>query len=234
MQQLVKPSEYAQMHGLSRQSVYAKIKRGTLPSRKIDGRYYVIVAEDIEPQVDKEGGQEPIEHVSLINEYREILKAKDETISVLKASIEDLKEANAQITKTLQEEINLLKQAFNEMRSIYKSEHHLAHIKEERVAKEEEHIEAETDEEPSDTQTESEKPAAKEKREKRKKKGDEREEDCWIPLGDLIQRKQYNYNRAKQVVKRFKKAYKKGDKRIKKQNGIYFISCYDFYEDILE
>lgn len=222
------------MHGLSRQSVYAKIKRGTLPSRKIDGRYYVIVAEDIEPQVDKEGGQEPIEHVSLINEYREILKAKDETISVLKASIEDLKEANAQITKTLQEEINLLKQAFNEMRSIYKSEHHLAHIKEERVAKEEEHIEAETDEEPSDTQTESEKPAAKEKREKRKKKGDEREEDCWIPLGDLIQRKQYNYNRAKQVVKRFKKAYKKGDKRIKKQNGIYFISCYDFYEDILE
>jgi len=113
------------MHGLSRQSVYAKIKRGTLPSRKIDGRYYVIVAEDVEPQIDKSESQEPIEHVSLINEYREILKAKDETIAVLKASIEDLKEANAQITQTLQEEIDLLKQAFNEMRSIYRSGHHL-------------------------------------------------------------------------------------------------------------
>ncbi len=232
MQQLVKPSEYAQMHGLSRQSVYAKIKRGTLPSRKIDGRYYVIVAEDVEPQIDKSVSQEPIEHVSLINEYREILKAKDETIAVLKASIEDLKEANAQITQTLQEEINLLKQAFNEMRSIYRSGHHLPHAKEGAASEEEEHIEVEPDEEVP--QEESRKSDEKQKREKKRKKGQEEEEECWIPLGDLIQRKQYNYNRAKQVVKRFKKAYKKGDRRIKKQNGIYFISCYDFYEDILE
>jgi len=102
MQQLVKPSEYAKMHGLSRQSVYAKIKRGTLPSRKIDGRYYVIVATDIESEVDNSATNEKIEHVSLIDEYREILKAKDETIDILKASIEDLKEANAQITQTPQ------------------------------------------------------------------------------------------------------------------------------------
>jgi len=219
------------MHGLSRQSVYAKIKRGTLPSRKIDGRYYVIVAEDVEPQIDKSESQEPIEHVSLINEYREILKAKDETIAVLKASIEDLKEANAQITQTLQEEIDLLKQAFNEMRSIYRSGHHLPYTKEEGALEEEEHIEVEPHEERP--QNKIRKSDEKQKREKKRKRGEE-EEDCWIPLGDLIQRKQYNYNRAKQVVKRFKKAYKKGDKRIKKQNGIYFISCYDFYEDILE
>ncbi len=235
MQQLVKPSEYAQMHGLSRQSVYAKIKRGTLPSRKIDGRYYVIVAEDVDPQIDKSVSQEPIEHVSLIDEYREILKAKDETIAVLKASIEDLKEANAQITQTLQEEIDLLKQAFNEMRSIYRSGHHLPHAKEEISSEEEGHIEVEPDEE--ETQEESSKRVKegdKPKKGKKREKAQEEEEECWIPLGDLIQRKQYNYNRAKQVVKRFKKAYKKGDKRIKKQNGIYFISCYDFYEDILE
>ncbi len=232
MQQLVKPSEYAQMHGLSRQSVYAKIKRGTLPSRKIDGRYYVIVAEDVDPQIDKSVSQEPIEHVSLIDEYREILKAKDETIEVLKASIEDLKEANAQITQTLQEEIDLLKQAFNEMRSIYRSGHHLPHMEEGVASEEEGHIEVEPDEEVP--QEESRKSDEKQKREKKRKKRSEEEEECWIPLGDLIQRKQYNYNRAKQVVKRFKKAYKKGDKRIKKQNGIYFISCYDFYEDILE
>ncbi len=236
MQQLVKPSEYAQMHGLSRQSVYAKIKRGTLPSRKIDGRYYVIVADNIEPEVDKNGsGEETIEHVSLINEYREILKAKDETIEVLKASIEDLKEANAQITNTLQEEIELLKQAFHEMRTIYQSGRHLAHSPE-ATPEEEPHIDiepSETDErERAEEKRAEEKTPQKRKKEKKKRRSEE--EDCWIPLGDLIQRKQYNYNRAKQVVKRFKKAYKKGDRRIKKQNGIYFISCYDFYEDILE
>ncbi|WP_456401666.1 DUF3972 domain-containing protein [Hydrogenimonas sp.] len=231
MQQLVKPSEYAQMHGLSRQSVYAKIKRGTLPSRKIDGRYYVIVAGNIEPEVDKSGNNdESIEHVSLINEYREILKAKDETIEVLKASIEDLKEANAQITNTLQEEINLLKQAFHEMRTIYQSGRHLAHTPEEMT--EEPHIDIEPNEEAPPPEEKAQEAPQKRKKEKKRKRSEE--EDCWIPLGDLIQRKQYNYNKAKQVVKRFKKAYKKGDKRIKKQNGIYFISCYDFYEDILE
>ncbi|WP_457592453.1 DUF3972 domain-containing protein [Hydrogenimonas sp.] len=237
MQQLVKPSEYAQMHGLSRQSVYAKIKRGTLPSRKVDGRYYVIVAGNIEPEVDKNGTQDPIEQVSLINEYRETLKAKDETIAVLKASIEDLKEANAQITQTLQEEISLLKQAFHEMRTIYQSGRHLSHAQNEET-EEEPHIEIEPDEESAPPKNEGEKLSEKGdkqgKEKKKKKSAAEDEEECWIPLGDLIQRKQYNYNRAKQVVKRFKKAYKKGDKRIKKQNGIYFISCYDFYEDILE
>jgi len=81
---------------------------------------------------------------------------------------------------------------------------------------------------------EKEKNQKEKKRAKEKKKSKGSEEECWIPLGDLIQRQQYNYNKAKQVVKRFKKAYKKGDKRIKKQNGIYYISCYDFYEDILD
>lgn len=221
MQQLVKPSEYAQMYGLSRQSVYAKIKRGTLPARKIDGRYYVIVATNIESEIENEKeetlNEEKIEHVSLIDKYREIIKAKDETIAVLKNSIEDLKEANEQITKTLQEEIALLKQAFNEMRAIYLTNYQITHSNN----KTETTIDVETEEEVI-------------KEDEPKTKNDYEHEECWIPLGDLIQRQQYNYNKAKQVVKRFKKAYKKGDKRIKKQNGIYFISCYDFYEDILE
>ena len=221
MQQLVKPSEYAQMHGLSRQSVYAKIKRGTLPARKIDGRYYVIVAANIDSEIENEKGkrsnEEKIEYVSLIDEYREIIKAKDETIEVLKNSIEDLKEANRQITKTLQEEIALLKQAFNEMRAIYLTNYQITHNNN----KTETTIDVEAEEEVI-------------KKDEPETKNEHEHEECWIPLGDLIQRQQYNYNRAKQVVKRFKKAYKKGDKRIKKQNGIYFISCYDFYEDILE
>ncbi len=237
MQQLVKPSEYAKIHGLSRQSVYAKIKRGTLPSRKIDGRYYVIVASDIESEVDKPSTDEKIEHVSLIDEYREILKAKDETIEILKASIEDLKEANAQITQTLQQEITLLKQAFHEMKVIYRQNYLLTHPEGDEAVPEKEHetgIHIEVEPEEGEKPLLREKEPKEKKQKKGKKKGKENEEECWIPLGDLIQRKQYSYNKAKQIVKRFKKAYKKGDKRIKKQNGIYYISCYDFYEDILD
>ncbi|WP_457599141.1 DUF3972 domain-containing protein [Hydrogenimonas sp.] len=240
MQQLVKPSEYAKMHGLSRQSVYAKIKRGTLPSRKIDGRYYVIVADNIEKESDNAPAvDEKIEHVSLIDEYREILKAKDETIEVLKASIEDLKEANAQITQTLQQEITLLKQAFHEMKAIYRRDYMITHAEVEEGEPSVEEIAEEAEVEPAAPAADERKadePGKEKKgkkREKAKAKGGE-DEECWIPLGDLIQRQKYNYNKAKQVVKRFKKAYKKGDRRIRKQNGIYYISCYDFYEDILD
>ena len=225
MQQLVKPSEYAQIHGLSRQSVYAKIKRGTLPAKKIDGRYYVVVTEeeskiDLDSNRSKESEfrEKKIEHVSLIDEYREIIKAKDETIAVLKNSIEDLKEANKEITKTLHEEIELLKQAFNEMRSIYLTNFQITQTK-----KTETTIDIDAKEEIKEESVEVE-----------QERKSENEEECWIPLGDLIQRQNLNYNRAKQVVKRFKKAYKRGDRRVKKENGIYYISCYDFYEDILE
>jgi len=216
MHQLIKPSEYAQIHGLSRQSVYAKIKRGTLPARKIDGRYYVVVAEkELKIDIDSSRSKKDEfkeEKADQINEYKEIIKAKDETIAVLKNSIEDLKNANKEIIKTLQEEIELLKQAFNEMRSIYLTNFQITHTK-----KAESPIDIEIEEDGIET--------------KQDKK--ENEDECWIPLGDLIQKQNLNYNRAKQIVKKFKKAYKKGDKRIKKENGIYYISCYDFYEDIL-
>jgi FtsZ-binding cell division protein ZapB len=230
MLQLVKPSEYARIHGLSRQNVYEKIKNSTLPSRKIDGQHYVIVISDEKQDVDKLDGEEKIEYVSMIDEYREILKAKDETIEVLKASIEDLKEANAQITQTLQQEITLLKQAFHEMKTIYQTNYRLIYAEPNGNEEKTPHIDVEP--EPEEVKSEKEKKSEKSSTEKRDKQ--KSEDECWIPLGDLIQRQQYNYNKAKQVVKRFKKAYKKGDKRIKKQNGIYFISCYDFYEDILE
>ena len=239
MQQLVKPAEYAQMHGLSRQSVYAKIKRGTLPSRKVDGRYYVIVASDVTPESDeKPTMEEKIEHVSLIGEFREVLKAKDETIEVLKASIEDLKEANAQIAQTLQQEVTLLKQAFHEMQNIYRTGHQLTHDITSDNAAAQEPQNASTPPDAVDnifTLHETEESVPETKKSSRKKgKKESSEDECWIPLGDLIQRQHFNYNKAKQVVKRFKKAYKKGDKRVKKQNGIYYISCYDFYEDILD
>ena len=233
MQQLVKPSEYAKMVGISRQSVYAKIKRGTLPSRKVDGRYYVIVSDDSVNEMEEvdttsslHNGE--IEHVSLIDEYREIIRAKDETIEVLKASIENLKEANAQITQTLQQEITLLKQAFHEMRTLYQRDYMITHAPHS-AQHTQEVVEADLAKEDIEASISS-----QNKTSKKRKKSKKNEEECWIPLGDLIQRNAFNYNKAKQVVKQFKKAYKKGDPRIRKQNGIYYISCYDFYEDILD
>jgi hypothetical protein len=232
MQKLLKPSEYAQMYGLSRQSVYAKIKRGILPSKRVDGRYYVIVTSESEPDTHP-SEEKKIEPATLIDEYKEIIRAKDETIEVLKASIQDLKEANAQITQTLQQEIMLLKQAFHEMKTLYQNHAQLPHTQKKEIETESTTIDIEPE-------AEEVKSPKEEKCNKTTKKSQQtqistsQEEDCWIPLGDLIQRQQYNYNKAKQVVKRFKKAYKRGDKRIKKENGIYFISCYDFYEDILE
>ena len=52
-------------------------------------------------------------------EYQRLLAAKDETIAVLKGTVEDLKESNRQMSSTLKGEIDLLKSAFSEMRSLY-------------------------------------------------------------------------------------------------------------------
>jgi len=52
-------------------------------------------------------------------DYEALLAAKDETISVLKGTVKDLKKSNKQITTTLRGEIDLLKEAFHEMRTLY-------------------------------------------------------------------------------------------------------------------
>lgn len=237
MQQLLKPADYAQKHGLSRQSVYAKIKRGTLASRQIDGRYYVIVDDNEEPPKE-ESQDNSLE--SLESETNEIIKAKNETIKVLQQSIEDLKEMNRHMMKTLQDEVALLKQAFNEMKMLYGSQLLLeAKVQETQedggnteIAEAEITSESEP-EEPGEAMAEVNDIDANTETEESAEEPPSSDE-CWLPLGDLIQRNQYNYSKAKQIVKRFKRAYKKGDERIRKENGIYYISCYDFYEDILD
>ena len=44
MDRMVKPAEYAKELGISRQAVYAKIKRGVLNSKNIDGKLYIVVS----------------------------------------------------------------------------------------------------------------------------------------------------------------------------------------------
>lgn len=112
MSNLVKPSEYAKQTGLSRQAIYAQIKNNTLTSKKVHGRLYVVVQEQ------KQSTAEPIKED--VDVLKDIIASKDETIRVLQNSINDLKSSNEGVIHTLQSEIELLKQAFAEMRGVYK------------------------------------------------------------------------------------------------------------------
>lgn len=119
MEKLMKPTEYAEELGISRQAVYAKIKKGILPSKHVDGKLYIVV-----DGTTVEKGLHQKEKITKhkkenIQDYKALLEAKDETISVLKETVVDLKESNKQISTTLKSEIDLLKEAFYEMRTLY-------------------------------------------------------------------------------------------------------------------
>ena len=118
MSKLVKPIEYANELGISRQAVYAKIKKGLLNSKTIDGKIYVVLDTELPvvPMVDEKNIENLKPH--LVN-VKELLSSKEETISVLKESISDLKHTNTEINTTLRGEIELLKQVFTEMRNLY-------------------------------------------------------------------------------------------------------------------
>ena len=128
MEKLMKPTEYAQTLGISRQAVYAKIKRGILTAKNVEGKLYIVVDNETDaPEKEKVSKVErpaPVtaNHVASNTDnqdYKALLKAKDETIAVLKNTVEDLKESNKQISATLKGEIDLLKEAFYEMRTLY-------------------------------------------------------------------------------------------------------------------
>ena len=123
MEKLMKPIEYAKMLGISRQAVYAKIKRGMLKAKEVDGKLYIVVTDEegITDTSASNGTQaSAIAPAEQVNDYEALLAAKDETIAVLKATVSDLKESHHQISTTLRGEIELLKEAFGEMRTLYK------------------------------------------------------------------------------------------------------------------
>ncbi len=123
MSKLIKPAQYAKQYNISRQAVYAKIKRGTLQSKEVEGQLFividtspknVVVSQEDAPQV---GGQS----IGVEKHYAELLKSKDETIKALESRIEDLKESNEQMAGTLRGEVELLKEAFYEMKQLYRA-----------------------------------------------------------------------------------------------------------------
>jgi predicted site-specific integrase-resolvase len=217
MEKLMKPAEYAKELGISRQAVYAKIKRGILTAKNVEGKLYIVVDKDLaqettpnekETTVTTKRATSPKANISVpatdTKDYKALLKAKDETISVLKGTVKDLKKSNKQISTTLKGEIDLIKEAFYEMRTLY------VHQLEQK--KSQEAIEIISEEESVDV-----------------------EEDRWIGLKKFF--KQHKITKEKEktkITKRLKKAYRSGDERIMGMEDKLKFNANKSYKDLLK
>jgi len=134
LKKLVSSNEAAQILGLSLQGIHYRIKKGQLESIKKDGKIFVYVDNT---QI-KTPSSSTTQKIQSINDYKhledKILKSKDEQIHLLKKTIKFMKKQykseidrldknQTQVLKVFQSEVDLLKSAFNEMRSIYKTDH---------------------------------------------------------------------------------------------------------------
>jgi len=122
MARLIKPSEYAKECGISRQAVYAKIKKGLLKAKKVDGQIFIELDSSIDIQSNKKSPKNIDNSAN-----KDLIAAKDETIKILKETINDLKATNNLIVGTLKSEVDLLKEAFAEMQQLYRTQ--IEHLK---------------------------------------------------------------------------------------------------------
>jgi predicted DNA-binding protein YlxM (UPF0122 family) len=215
MSKLIKPIEYAKSQGISRQAVYAKIKKGLLESKIIDGKIYIVLDTDLPviPQVGDEGSEDKEVLNSHLVDVKELLNSKEETISVLKESISDLKQTNTEINTTLRGEIELLKQVFTEMRNLYVKQVDYMSIEKSLELENRQYLKVEE-------------PPLEELDE---------EDSCWITVERFFERFEVlKKKRKKKVLKRLKKAYKEKDSRIKREDGVLFLRCEGLYSDFLK
>lgn len=200
MEKLMKPAEYAQEIGISRQAVYAKIKRGILTAKNVEGKLYIVVDKAVtKEETSSEKETETVSETAPSAkrtasvpqakeiDYKALLKAKDETITVLKGTVKDLKKSNKQISATLKGEIDLLKEAFHEMRTLY-----IHQLEQKKPQASEEVIEVFSEEESSET-----------------------EKEQWIGIKKFFKKHKISKEKERdKVMKRLKKAYRSGDERI--------------------
>lgn len=215
MEKLMKPAEYAQEIGISRQAVYAKIKRGILTTKSVEGKLYIVVDTPSKEQPAKATAEPKVQEKSVlaskatllepsteVKDYKALLQAKDETIAVLKGTVKDLKKSNKQISTTLRGEINLLKDAFHEMRKLYANQ--LEHKRSNT-----EPIEVVFEEAENNKQ--------------------------WIGLKKFIKQLRITTEKEKEhTLKLLKKAYKSGDERLKKVDGKLKVNTAENFGDILK
>jgi predicted site-specific integrase-resolvase len=209
MEKLMKPSEYAKELGISRQAVYAKIKRGILKSKDVDGKLYIVVEHSTSKaknSTSKPKSSKPtVTQSSKIDaNYEELLKAKDETISVLKETISDLKESNKEISTTLRSEIDLLKEAFYEMRTLYTNQ-----LEYQNSSQDIEHIEILQEDTPKNTNE-------------------------WIGFKKFVKIYDIKTKKVDKLKKRFKKLYKNGDMRFDMIDNKLKIDISQDFSDLLE
>ena len=216
MEKLMKPAEYAKELGISRQAVYAKIKRGILTAKNVDGKLYIVIDNttkeektpvqetSVKPKVSTPAKTNTAPSQTVSKDHQALLDAKDETIAVLKGTVKDLKKSNKQISTTLRGEIDLLKDAFHEMRTLYV--HQLEH------KKSNEAIEVITEEDSVDVV-----------------------EERWVSIKKFF--KQLGVKKEKhqeKIEKRLKKAHRTGDDRIMKEDGKLKLNSNKTYEDIVK
>ncbi len=213
MGNLIKPADYAAKMGISRQAVYAKIKKGILTSRNIGGKIFIVLdkksatvgGSDNHTSGATSGKRAVVQNGINDAQQEKLLLAKDETITILRETITDLKETNKMITSTLRGEVELLKEAFGEMKMLYSLQ--LEH----KPRKEETDAAIEVDN--IDTVEEQEE---------------------WLELSDFyalhnIKKKK----KQKKIKEKLKKRLKKGDPRVDRFNGeILFLVGADF-DDVL-
>jgi predicted DNA-binding protein YlxM (UPF0122 family) len=211
MEKLMKPAEYAQELGISRQAVYAKIKRGILTAKNVEGKLYIVVDKSVTKvsakiKTTKVQREEVVATISKdTKDYKSLLSAKDETISVLKGTVKDLKKSNKQISSTLKGEIDLLKEAFHEMRSLYV------------------------------LQLEQKKPEVEEVIEVEEEITEEEHTGNWIGLKKFFKlHKITKEKHQEKVIKRLGKAFKKDDERLMNLNGKLKLNADAKYKDILK
>ena len=204
----MKPAEYAQELGISRQAVYAKIKRGILTAKNVEGKLYIVVNKTEQNQIAKTL-KTPTSKLkttatsskSAEKDYKSLLAAKDETISVLKGTVKDLKKSNKQISTTLKGEIDLLKEAFHEMRSLYVMQ------LEQKKPQQQDVIEVE----------------------------EEIQEGNWIGLKKFFKvHKVVKEKQQEKIIKRLSKAFKKDDIRLMNVDGKLKLDADARYKDILK
>ena len=219
MEKLMKPAEYAKELGISRQAVYAKIKRGILTAKNVEGKLYIVVdnvnkevSDSTTKETTTQSNPSPSSRVNTSTassegtNYKVLLEAKDETISVLKGTVKDLKKSNKQISTTLKGEIDLLKEAFHEMRSLY-----VLQLEQKKPLVQGNTIEVLSEEDTVEVEAEH-----------------------WIGMKKFF--KQYKIKKEKQekIEKRLKKAYKSGDERVMKVEDKLKMHADKTYKDIVK
>jgi predicted DNA-binding protein YlxM (UPF0122 family) len=236
MGNLIKPSEYAKKLGISRQAVYAKIKKGILTSKSVDGKLYIVEhqgaqSESTLPSAETTNTSLRAHATTQTKNFQELLAAKDETIGVLKETIVDLKETNQMITSTLRSEVELLKEAFSEMKNIYANQLEHFHTEEEPP----DAIELEEfDSEELESDVLMETDVVLDVEETIAMAEDERDL-AWIELADFFDehdiRKQ---SKQDKVAKRLNKLFKKGDSRVDSFNGELILLADADYDDVIK